>query len=127
MKITAIELTNQDIQVIVNYLTYKLIIQDSRQKIELNLSDIDRVFTLTEMQRHGLSGLNYFTDEFSHMINIESTLELYTEYPERDENHQTAISYRSVVKFSITFFYDGEEIKVNTDKIYELINKYYEI
>lgn len=60
-------------------------------------------------------------------IEGESLLELYTEYPEPDENNQTAISSRSVVKFRITFFHDGEEVQVKDWDIEDRIKKYYEI
>jgi len=114
MKITAIELSEIEINAIVNELTCQFNTEDSKQTIKFDLCDV-REFI----------GVKYFenVDNFQ----VESVLELYTEYPEADENNQTAISWRSVVKFDITFFYDGEEIKVNTDKIYELIHKYYEI
>ena len=108
MKITAIELSEIEISEIVSYLTSKFNTEDSKQTIEIELSELPDFVKI---------------DDFA----FESTLELYTEHPEADENNQTAIIYRSVVKFSITFFYNGEEIKVNTDKIYELIHKYYEI
>ena len=108
MKITAIELSEIEISEIVSYLTSKFNTEDSKQTIEIELSELPDFVKV---------------DDFT----FESTLELYTECPEADENNQAAIIYRSVVKFSITFFYDGEEIKVNTDKIYELIHKYYEI
>jgi len=108
MKITAIELSEIEISEVVNYLTSKFNTEDTKQTIEEELSEVQDFTNVDNFQ-------------------FESVLELYTEMLDFDENHQTEISYRSVVKFSITFFYDGEEIKVNTDKIYELIHKYYEI
>lgn len=111
MKITAIELTENELKSVVNYLISKFNTEDKKQTIEFDLYDLDMPSEY----------------ELYSTICIESTLELYTEYPEVDENNQIAISYRSVSKFDITFFYDGEEIKVNSDKIYELIDKYYEI
>jgi len=118
MKITAIELSEIEINAIVNHLTNKFNTEDSKQTIEFQLNEVVEFV-----------GVNYFyhcPDEYM----IESVLELYTEYPEADENNQTEISSRSVMKYSTTFFYDGEEIKVNLDnldKIHELIHKYYEI
>lgn len=111
MKITAIELCTLEIDEVVNYLTSKFNTEDSRQTIEFQLTEIN----------------DYINDD---LFSVESVLELYTEYPEVDENNQTAISYRSVVKYSTTFFYDGEEIKVDSKNLYaidELIHKYYEI
>jgi len=111
MKITAIELSEIEINVIISYLTLKFNTEDKKQTIEFDLSEIKFFESVDNFQ-------------------VESVLELYTEYPEADENNQTAISSRSVMKYSTTFFYDGEEIKVNLDnmdKIYELIHKYYEI
>jgi hypothetical protein len=108
MKITAIELTEDEISEIVNYLTSKFNTEDKKQTIQF-----DHVLHLTNGE--------------SITFDTESILELYTEYPEKDENNQTAISYRSVPEFRITFFYDGEEIKVNTNEIYYSICKFYEI
>lgn len=107
-------------------------------KIEsINLSKTELVSTLsvltskfnTEDKKQTINFESNFKTSLGQYLtfDIESTLELYTEYPETDENNQTAISYRSVSKFDITFFYNGEEIKVNSDNIHELINEYYEI
>lgn len=108
MKIESIKLGEKEVTAIVKQLTDQFNTEDKKQSIEF---DVNLVTS--------------FGEEL--IFNIESTLELSTEIPEADENNQTAINYRSVVKFSITFFYDGEEIKVNTDKIYELIHSNYEI
>lgn len=115
MKITAIELSEIELSAIINELTSKFNTEDKRQSIDFMLCEV-REF----------EGFNHF-ENVSDLFLCNSELELYTEYPERDENNQTAISYRSVLKFLITFFYDGEEIQVNSDQIYEAINKYYEI
>jgi len=110
MKITAIELSEIEINLLVKQLTSKFNTEDQKQTIEFDLYNSE--------------------NELYTPISIESVLELYTEYPEADENNQTSISSRSVMKYSTTFFYDGEEIKVNLDnldKIHELIHKFYEI
>jgi hypothetical protein len=114
MKITAIEFTEEEVNEIVNYITSKFNTEDAKQTIEFDLYDC-------------LSCAEY--ESFTPFI-IESVLELYTEMSEFDENHQTGILSRSVLKNRTTFFYDGEEIKVNSknlDTIYEKINAYYEI
>jgi len=53
-------------------------------------------------------------------------LKLSTYYSDKDENNQTYIEDR-YCDFKMTFFYDGEEIKENFDKVFEMIAKYYEI
>jgi len=111
MKITAIELSEIEISEIVSYLTSKFNTEDNKQTIEEDLSEIKDFENVDNFQ-------------------FESVLELYTEASDFDDNHQSKVIYRSVVKLSITFFYDGEEIKVNSknlDAIYKAIHKYYEI
>lgn len=108
MKITAIELSETEIKQVFNYLVSKFNTEDSKQTIEIELSEFN--------------GFDYISDLFM----VEAELKLSTYYSELDENNQTSIEDR-YCEFRITFFYDGEEIKVNSDKIYELINKYYEI
>ena len=85
------------------------------------ISELTKRFT-TEDKRQIIEG------ELNESISWESQLELYTEYFEFDENHQTGIKNRSVVKFRLTFFDDGDECKcTNADEIYEKVIKYYEI
>jgi len=118
MKITAIKLSEDEVKVVVNHLTNKFNTEDSKQTIEFELNKVVEFV-----------GVNYFyhcPDEYM----IESVLELYTEYPEKDENNQTEISWRSVVQYKTTFFYDGEEISVkseNLDAIHKAIHQFYEI
>lgn len=107
LKLKEIAFDSDDLSTIVNYLTSRFNTEDARQTIEFDLFDV-----LNNVQ-------NY--------VSVEAVLELYTEYAERDENNQTSIIYRSVSKFRITFFYDGEEIKVNDEPIYTAIEKYYEV
>lgn len=96
-------------------------------KIKLSKDEHDAIYKfltdnfITESKRQRLQV------ELNNKIEYESTLELYTEYPEPDENNQTAISNRSVVKFQITFFHDGEEVEVEDWDIDDRIKKYYEI
>lgn len=110
MKITAIELSADEQTAITNELTKRFNTEDKRQTVEFDLYEAGEPISF-----------------LGECLSCEAVLELYTEYPDFDENHQTAISYRSVVKFRITFFYDGEEIKVNDEPIYTAIEKYYEI
>ena len=115
MKITSIELTNQELYQITKYLTDKFNeTETSKQKVESLI--FDALFPKTE-----------FDINLSRQIDFESELELYIEYADFDENHQTSIISRSALKFRITFFYDGEEIAVNSDKIYTDIENYYSI
>lgn len=111
MKITSIELTNQELDQITKYLTDKFNeIETSKQNIE---GQLDALLCNEIVVKN--------------LIDFESELELYIEYAEFDENHQTSIISRSALKFRITFFYDGEEITVNFDKIYTDIENYYSI
>lgn len=62
-----------------------------------------------------------------HLIEIESELELYTEYHEPDENNQTSILSRGVIKFRLTFYHNGDEVEVEDWDIEDRIKKYYEV
>lgn len=96
-------------------------------KIKLSKDEQDAIYKfltdnfITESKRQRLQV------ELNNKIEYESTLELYTEYPEPDENNQTAISNRSVIFFQITFFRDGEEVEVDDWDIDDRIKKYYEV
>lgn len=62
----------------------------------------------------------------------ESELELYTELSDRDENNQRDLLGRSVVKFRLTFYRDGDEVEVVRenrcgDCIEDRIKRYYEV
>lgn len=103
MKILQIELSADEQTAIFNELTKRFNTEDTKQTIQFSHYDGE----LTS--------------------DVESLLELYTEYPERDENNQTSISSRSIVKFRITFFHDGEEVSVKDWDIEDRIRKYYEI
>lgn len=107
MKITAIELSEMELSLIYEYLISKFNTEDSKQLLQFDLSE-----------------LNDFENVDN--INIEAELKLSTYYSDKDENNQTSIEDR-YCDFKMTFFYDGEEIKENCDKVFELINKYYEI
>jgi len=100
MQILKIRLSEDDKQTIYNHLIWHFTTEDNPQRIYWHLNE---------------------------PIEYESKLELYTEYPEPDENNQTAISSRSVVKFQITFFHDGEEVEVDDWDIDDRIKKYYEV
>lgn len=108
MKITSIELTSEELDRIIKYLIDKFDEnEESKQKVENHLTEI------------------LFCN--GHDIEFESELELYIEYSDFDSNHQNEMTSRSALKFNITFFYDGEEIPVNSDKIYTDIEKYYSL
>lgn len=100
MQILKIKLSEYEKDSIYKFLTDKFITESKRQRLQVELNN---------------------------QIEYESTLELYTEYHEPDENNQTAISSRSVIKFQITFFHDGEEVEVEDWDIDDRIKKYYEI
>jgi hypothetical protein len=108
MKITAIQFTESEIDVIYNYLTSKFNEENKPQKLEFDLSELKEFKTIDNFQ-------------------VESVLELYTEWSELDETKYSSIIYRSVVKFRITVFFDGEEIKTNLvdSSIYDKIINYY--
>jgi len=59
-------------------------------------------------------------------ISLESQLQLYSEYSEPDENNQNHLIYRSVSKFRLTFYHDGEEVHVEDWGIEDRIKKYFE-
>ena len=107
MKITAIELTETELKQVFDYLVSKFNTEDQKQSLQFDLSE-----------------LNGFENVDN--INIEAELKLSTYYSDKDENNQTSIEDR-YCDFKMTFFYDGEEIKENCDKVFEMINKYYEI
>lgn len=99
MQILKIRLSKEEQDQIFNELIKGFNDEDKRQKIEL----IDEIWT------------------------TEAELELYTEMTEFDENHQTSIKYRSVVKFFLTFYNDGDEVEVEDWDIDDRIKKYYEV
>jgi len=105
MKILQIELSSDEQTAIFNELTKRFNTEDAKQTIIKTI---------------------WFTN-VDVLVEYEAVLELYTEYPERDENNQTSISSRSIVKFRITFFHDGEEVAVKDWDIDDRIKKYYEI
>lgn len=113
MKILQIELSADEQTAIFNELTKRFGTEDAKQTVEFDLLDLFQhdptVFDCDDL------------------YSCESVLELYTEYPERDENNQTSISSRSIIKFRITFFHDGEEVAVKDWDIEDRIRKYYEI
>jgi hypothetical protein len=100
MQILKIKLSDKDQTEIFNELINRFNTEDKRQTIEFE----------------------WLNDDFV----IESVLELYTEGSEPDENNQSEITYRSIVKFSITFFHDGDEVSVEDWRIDDRIAKYYE-
>lgn len=66
------------------------------------------------------------------LIEWEATLELYTEMSDFDSNNQTDVLSRSVLKFNLTFYHDGEEVEavmnnVCGECIDDRIEKYYSI
>lgn len=107
MKIKAIKLNDEEVKDITQFLTDKFDeLNDRKQILEANLSDF----------------FNCDKD-----IYFEAELELFVEYSELDrDTNSTSIIWRSS-KFRITFFYDGEEIEVNSDEIYKNIETYYSI
>ena len=107
MKITAIELNESELKQVFDYLVSKFNTEDQKQSLQFDLSE-----------------LNGFENVDN--INIEAELKLSTYYSDKDENNQTYIEDR-YCDFKMTFFYDGEEIKENCDKVFEMIAKYYEI
>jgi len=108
MKITAIELNQEDQDFIFNELIKRFTEEDKLQKIEFELDEVG----------------NYSVDP---EICIEAKLELYTDYNGTDENNQTSIYSRSVIKFKVTFLRDGESLKTNDWNIDDRIKSYYEI
>jgi len=140
MKITAIEFTESEIEIIYNYLINAFNEEDKKQVIDVNLSEIYSIYQFNEVDRF-LMSLNetekytelcndqYFKVSDSELFSIESVFELYTECTEPDETGYSKISYRSVVQFRITVFYDGEEITTNliNSGIEDKIRNYYSI
>lgn len=109
MKITAIELNSEEQDEIFNYLVRKF---DSeyhyKQYAEFDLSD--------------------FCDYGYGEITADSELELYIESEMTDtDTNSSQITERSVMKFRLTFYYDGEEIKVNDWNIDDRISEYYRV
>lgn len=105
MQILKIKLTQEEENDIFEYLVKTFKIQEEKQVIE-------------------------FCENLT--FDVESTLELYTEYFERDENNQTEISSRMVIGFRITFYHDGDEVEVVMnhkcgDCIDDRIRDYYRI
>ena len=115
MKILKISLSEDEQITIYDQLITRFNEEDSVQKIEFTLYDLLPFIIAARYE--------YVSDLFS----VESELELYTEYADFDENHQTEIISRSVLKFRITFFYDSEEVEVKDLNIEDRIKKYYEI
>lgn len=107
MKIKEIELNSEEQDKIFNYLVRKFDPRDSgKQTIDL-----------TEYQLND-----------DHSISADAELELYIESEMTDpDTNSSRITERSVIKFRLTFYYDGEEIKVNDDSIWTRINEYYSI
>lgn len=100
MQILKIKLSKDEQQIIYDYLIWNFTTEDKRQRIYYHIGEV---------------------------IEYEAKLELYTEYPEPDENNQTAIYNRGVIFFQITFFHDGDEVEVEDWDIEDRIKKYYEI
>lgn len=100
MQILKIKLSKDEQQTIYNRLIWNFTTEDNPQRIYYHIGEV---------------------------IEYEAKLELYTEYPEPDENNQTEISSRGVIFFQITFFHDGEEVKVEDLDIEDKIKKYYEV
>lgn len=115
MQILKIKLSTDEQTAIFNELTKRFNVEDAKQTTEFNLFDCIEFIIASRYE---------FTSD---LYSCESTLDLYTEYPEPDENNQTAISNRSIVKFQITFYHDGEEVEVEDWDIDDRIKKYYEI
>ena len=100
MQILKIKLSKDEQDAIFNELIKRFNTEDKRQRIYYHIGEV---------------------------IEYESTLELYTEHSDPDENQQNHISHRLIVKFRITFFHDGDEVEVQDWDIEERIKKYYEI
>ena len=58
------------------------------------------------------------------LTEVESTLNIYREYDEFDGNHQTSLISQSVLKFSLTIFWDGTEVRSNIDLGEQISNKF---
>lgn len=107
MKIKEIELNTEEQDEIFNYLVRKFDPRESGKQVV----DLDE-YKLND----------------DHKISADAELELYIESEMIDtDTNSSKITYRSVVKFRLTFYYDGEEIKVNDDSIWTRINEYYSI
>lgn len=115
MNITAIKLTTEELDQITKYLTQKFDAEsDSKQLKEFNLSDV-------------CSSLLDFETGLYNRVNIEAELILSIDYSEREsDTNYSKMIWRSST-FKIIFFYDGEELEVNSDKIYNDIETYYSL
>lgn len=102
-------------------------------KVEFTTEEQDQIFeSLTEkfdINDSDLYSKNGKTIEFelNEIINIECTLEFYSEgYLEKDTNAEV-ISQRSIIKFKLLFFdNDGNQVETNVD-LEEKISDYYRI
>ncbi|MDP3442635.1 MAG: hypothetical protein Q8T08_07195 [Ignavibacteria bacterium] len=100
-------------------------------KIKLTQDEEDRIFNEL-IRRFELISEKQVISADNREITWESSLELYTEMSDFDGNNQTSIMSRSVLKFDLTFYHDGDQVEaVMNNKSGECINdrieKYYSI
>ena len=98
-------------------------------KIEFTPEEIEQVYNgLIERfdEEHCASATGGQTISFflAGMTEVESTLNIYREYDEFDGNHQTSLISQSVLKFSLTIFWDGTEVRSNIDLGEQISNKF---
>lgn len=104
------------------------------KEIELNTEEQDAIFKFLvrkfdsrESGKQTIDLTEYKLND-DHAISADAELELYIESEMTDPyTNSLRITERSVIKFRLTFYYDGEEIKVNDDSIWTSINEYYSI
>lgn len=109
MKLKQIELNNDEL----NFITRKLIKRVDESNNKKQTTQFYEVFSLANNEQI----------EFD----IQAELELFPDFDEYDTdvNHQNMISRSST--FRITLFYDGEEVKFNSEKIEKDIEQYFEV
>lgn len=95
-------------------------------KIRLSQEEQDVIFWLIVGEFKEVDELQKIELYISSDIKYESELQLYSEYSEPDENNQNHLIYRSVSKFRLTFYHDGEEVQVEDWGIEDRIAKYFE-
>lgn len=97
----------------------------SKDEEEELYNELIRCFKLKD-EKQAIANSSWYDVEW------ESELELYTELSEPDEHNQRDLLGRSVVKFRLTFYHDGDEVEVVRENrcgecIEDRIKKYYEV
>ena len=122
MKITAIELRKDEFDQIFKYLTDRFDVERANERkghtINVDMCEI-------QVKDDDLGILyNPFIDALD--VDLCAQLELFTDGEYDSDVNSYTITDRSA-KFRLTFFYDGEEIKVNDNDLDDRICEYYRI